>query len=99
MIGLFNRTRADTGCTIRIEHSENYLHAHVELDDNYDLSPGDKVRVHGDPVVVHFGEQITLRRTATVTRATWLERAWTRFAAQFELAELYEVSFTPRKSL
>jgi hypothetical protein len=36
-----------------------------------------------------------LRREATVERAGFLERVWVRLAAHFELAELYEVSFTP----
>jgi hypothetical protein len=30
-----------------------------------------------------------------VQRAGALRRTWTRFAGYFELAELYEVSFTP----
>ena len=34
-------------------------------------------------------------REATVERAGWLERQWTRLCARFELSELYEVSFTP----
>jgi hypothetical protein len=36
-----------------------------------------------------------VRRIATVERATFLERQWTRWAANFQLTELYEVSFTP----
>lgn len=89
--------RRDTHCTIEIEHSESYLHAHVDLDDEVDLRPGDKVTVHGAPVRLNFGQTLTLRRPATVLRAGWLERQWTRLAARFELAELYEVSFTPGK--
>jgi hypothetical protein len=30
-----------------------------------------------------------------VQKAGALRRAWTRFAGHFEMAELYEVSFTP----
>jgi hypothetical protein len=88
-----------TPCTIEIEHSERSLHAHVELDGDIALQPGDRVRVHGDPIRVRFGQTLTLRRDATVERAGWLERNWTRLAARFELAELYEVSFTPGRLL
>jgi hypothetical protein len=84
-----------TPCTIEIEHSERSLHAHVELDGAIALRPGDRVRVHGDPIRVRFGQSLVLRREATVERAGWLERQWTRLAARFELSELYEVSFTP----
>lgn len=95
MIAPFFSRRCETQCTIEIEHSESYLHAHVDLDDEGDLRPGDKVRVHGAPIKVHFGEKLTLRRRATVTRAGWIARQWTRLAARFELTELYEISFTP----
>lgn len=95
----FSRRTTDTQCTIEIEHSEDALHAHVELDEEFDLQPGDRVRVRGAPIRVSFGERVTLRRPATVERAGWVERQWTRFTARFELAELYEVSFTPRRSL
>ncbi len=99
MSALFSPRTHDTLCTIEIEHSEDYLHAHVELDDQGDLRPGDRVKVHGAPIQVTFGQRLTLRRPATVERAGWLERQWTRLTARFELAELYEVSFTPRKTL
>lgn len=87
----------ETSCTIDIEHSERALHAHVELDDESDLNPGDKVRVHGEAISVRFGERLKLRRPATVVRAGLIERVWTRLAARFELTELFEVSFTPRR--
>jgi hypothetical protein len=91
--------RFDTGCTIEVEHTNESLHAHVALDDDAPIGPGDKVRVHGDAIRVPFGERLVVRRTATVQRANPLERLWTKIAARFELAELYEVSFTPRRSL
>ncbi len=93
------RDRRPTPCTIEIEHSETSLHAHVELDDDIALRPGDRVRVHGAPIRVVFGERLVLRRDATVERAGWLERQWTRLAARFALAELYEVSFTSGRLL
>ena len=87
-------------CTVEVEHSDESLHAHVALDGDPVIRPGDQVKVDGDPIHVAFGERRTFRRMATVTRAGWLERQWTRAAAQFfELNELYEVSFTPRRSL
>lgn len=94
---LFFRRAHDTPCTIEIEHSETSLHAHVALDDETELQPGDRVRVHGAPIRLRFGEKMTLHRVATVERAGWLERQWTRLTARFELTELYEVSFTPRR--
>ena len=69
--------------------------AHVELADQIEMQPGDRVRVHGDPVTIGFGERRVFDRIATVQRAGLLRRSWTRFASNFELAELYEVSFTP----
>ncbi|MBC7770031.1 MAG: hypothetical protein H7124_14710 [Phycisphaerales bacterium] len=96
---LLSRRTRNTRCTIEIEHSDESLHAHVELDDCADLHPGDRVRVHGAPIRVSFGERLVLRRDATVERAGWFERQWTRFSARFELGELYEVSFTPRRYL
>jgi hypothetical protein len=93
------RHRQPTPCTIEIEHTETSLHAHVELDGGIELRPGDRVRVHGAPIRVKFGDKLTLRRDATVERAGWLEREWTKLAARFELSELYEVSFTPGRLL
>jgi hypothetical protein len=93
------RRRQDIPCTIEIEHTERSLHAHVELEGELALQPGDRVRVHGEPIRVRFGDKMTLHRNATVERAGWLERQWTRFAARFELSELYEVSFTPGRVL
>lgn len=94
-IPFIRRRREDVPCTIEIEHSERSLHAHVALDGDLALQPGDRVRVHGDPIRVRFGQSMTLHRDATVERAGWLERQWTRLIARLELTELYEVSFTP----
>ena len=88
------RERIDVPCTIDIENTFDSLHAFVELDGNLPIHPGDEVLVHGDPVRVPYGEKITLRRLATVTRATPIERAWTKLIARLELTELYEVSFS-----
>lgn len=92
---MFSRTRFDTPCRIEIENSHEHFHAHVELAGGVALNPGDKVRVHGDPIMIAFGESATFDRVATVERATAVERMWTRFAGHFEMTELYEVSFSP----
>ncbi len=92
---LIGRSRETMLCTIDIEHTESSLHAHVELDGEVAIMPGDRVRVHGAPIRIAFGQRMVLRRSATVERAGWIERAWTKFAAGFGLSELYEVSFTP----
>lgn len=83
-------------CRIAIEQSEEHFHAHVELADDVAIHPGDSVRVHGEPIVMTFGQSVTAERIATVTRAGPLQRAWTRLRAHFEFAELYEVSFSGR---
>ena len=87
--------RFDTPCTISVEQSSDHFHAHVELAGNVELQPGDKVRVHGDPISIPFGHSAVFERAATVTRAGPLTRAATRLAAYFDLKELYEVSFNP----
>jgi hypothetical protein len=93
-IPFFVRRRRDTACTIEIEHTESSLHAHIDLDDQIAIQPGDRVLVHGAPIRVRFGDKLVLRRDATVERAGWLERQWTRIAGRLDLADLYEVSFT-----
>lgn len=87
--------RFETGCTIALEHSEHALRADVELDGNPEIHPGDRVRIHGDAVQLPWGERLTLRRTATIERASLLGRAWTRATAYLGITELYEVSFSP----
>jgi hypothetical protein len=84
----------DVPCTITIENTFESLHAHVELDGDVAIEPGDEVQVHGEPIVVPFGEKRVLRRTATVSRAGSLERAWTRFTGDLEFMELCEFSFS-----
>jgi len=87
--------RFDVPCRIAIEQSEEHFHAHVELDGDLPIYPGDRVRVHGAPVHVLFGQTAIFDRIATVTRAGPLLRAWTMAAAYLDLRELYEVSFSP----
>ncbi len=82
-------------CTVEIEQTSETLHAHVVLDGDIQIRPGDEVRWstmrrrH-----VAFGERLVVRRTATVVRAGPLERLRARFEGYLELTELYEVSFS-----
>jgi len=85
----------ETPCTISVEQSSDHFHAHVDLAGDLKLNPGDKVRVHGDPISIPFGHSAVFERRATVTRAGPLTRAATRLAAYFDFKELYEVSFNP----
>jgi hypothetical protein len=83
----------ETPCTITVEQSPEHFHAHVELADDVEMQPGDKVRVHGAPIQIPFGTRQVFERRATITRASPLMRGMTKIAAYFDLAELYEVSF------
>jgi hypothetical protein len=91
--------RFDVGCTIEVSHTFESLHAHVELDGNIPIYPGDEVIVHGAPVKVPYGETAVIKRTATIVRASALERFWTRITGRFEMMELLEFSFSERTRL
>lgn len=94
---MMRRTPFETSCRVEVEHTDEFLGAHVELADGVDVHPGDQVRVHGDAIRVPFGERRIFERTATVERAGALERWWTKLAGHFEMTELYEVSFSDRR--
>ena len=91
--------RFETGCTIEVEHSFDHLHAHVELDGDVVIQPGDRVTVHGAAIALPYGRRIVERRTATVTRATAIERTWVKLKSRFTLTELYEISFSNGRAL
>jgi hypothetical protein len=97
MTRLFARETWETGCTIAVEHTADALHAHVELDGNVEIGPGDRVQVHGAPVRLPFGEAISLRRRATISRAGLVAQWWTKVRANLDLTELYEITFTSEK--
>jgi hypothetical protein len=94
-----NARRFDVPCTIEIEHTNEHLHAHVSLEGEIPIYPGDKVRVHGSAIHVEFGESASYSRIATVMRAGWLSRQWTKVMASLEITELYEVSFSAGRKL
>ncbi len=97
MTRLFTRETWETGCTIAVEHTADNLHAHVELDDNVAIGPGDQVRVHGAAVHLPFGTALTLRRRATVSRASLIARWLTQIKAHLDLTELYEITFSSER--
>ena len=84
-------------CVVEIERTADSFHAHA-VPEGIVLRPGDRVVVHGAPGRVEFGQRETMRSYATVTRAGPLERLRTRFAAVFELTELYHVGFEPKEA-
>jgi hypothetical protein len=89
-----SRKTFDVACTIEIEQTAETLHAHVVLDGDIDIKPGDQVRVHDAPTGVEFGQRLVVRRTATIVRAGPLDRLRARIEGYLELTELYEVSFS-----
>lgn len=89
----------DVPCTIEIQNTFESLHAHVVLDGDPPIYPGDRVEVHGDPIAVPYGESLTLSSTATVRRAGALGRWWTKVTGDLEVFEMFEVSFTSGRSV
>ena len=75
MTGLFSSKKFDTPCRVEIEQSPEHFHAHVELEGNVPIYPGDSVQIHGEPIMVAFGEKVSFDRIATVQRAGILRRA------------------------
>ncbi|MFM9852905.1 MAG: hypothetical protein ACKVOJ_08895 [Sphingomonadaceae bacterium] len=88
------RTRFDTPCTVAVEHGFDNLYAHVELDGDVAINPGDRVLVHGRTIRVPYGERIVENRMATVTRANLFDQMWAFIKGQFLITELYEIGFS-----
>lgn len=93
-MALFARTKEQVPVTVEVSHRFESLHAHVRFNNGAVVHPGDEVLVHGTPIMAAFGEVITEDRTATITRATALERWWTRLTGDLEFMELCEFSFS-----
>jgi len=55
------------------------------------------VLLHGARISPPYGQVQVERRTATVTRAGWLERTWTRLTGNLDCLSLLDVSFTDRR--
>ena len=83
----------DIACTLDVAHTAETLHAHVTLD-GIDVGPGDTVLVHDAPAAIGYGEHVLCARRATVVRAGWLRRTWTRLAGSLEMLSLFEVGFS-----
>ena len=96
---LFTKTREDVPCTVEISHRFEALHAHVRFNNGAVVHPGDEVLVHGAPVMAAYGEVVVEDRTATITRASALERLWTRLTGDLDFMELCEFSFSEEVTL
>lgn len=91
---LFTRQKEQVPCTVEVSHRFESLHAHVRFNNGAIVHPGDEVLVHGRPIMARFGEVIVEDRTATITRASAVERLWTRLTGDFDFMELCEFSFS-----
>ena len=98
-MGFFTRTRETAPCTVEISHRFEELSAHVRLNNGAVIHPGDTVQVQGPEIMAAYGEVIREDRTATITRASGLERIWTRWTGDFEFMELCEFSFSEEITL
>ncbi|NJR13171.1 MAG: hypothetical protein HC779_01180 [Phyllobacteriaceae bacterium] len=98
-MGVFTREKIDVPCTIEINNTFEALGAHLRFDNGMTVYPGDEVIVQGAPVAVPYGENQTFSRIATITRASAVERIWTRATGDLELMELCEFSFSERATL
>lgn len=94
-----HRRAFEVFCTVRVSHTFENLYAHVELEEPVEIRPGDEVRVHGAPINPPYGQVHVERRRATVTRASWLQRTWTRLTGDLHCLSLIEVSFSDRRHL
>ena len=93
-MGWFVRERETAPCTVEVSHRFDSLHAHLRLDNGAVIHPGDEVLVHGPEIMAPYGEVVVESRTATITRATPLQRLWTRLTGDLEFMELCEFSFS-----
>ena len=98
-MGLLTRERETAPCTVEVSHRFESLHAHVRLDNGAVIHPGDTVLVHGSEIMAPYGEVVTESRTATITRASALERLWTRMTGDLEFMEICEFSFSEEATL
>ena len=98
-MGLFTKTAEDVPCTVEVSHRFESLHAHVRFNNGAVVYPGDEVLVHGKPVLAAYGELIIEDRTATITRASRVERLWTRLTGDLGFMELCEFSFSDEVKL
>jgi hypothetical protein len=98
-MGIFTRSSEMAPCTVEVSHRFESLHAHVRFNNGAVVYPGDEVLVHGKPIMAAYGEVIVEDREATITRATAIERLWTRMTGDFGFMELCEFSFSDEVKL
>lgn len=93
-MGIFTKETETVPCTVEVSHRFESLHAHVRFDNGAVVHPGDEVLVHGRPIMAAFGDLVIEERTATITRASLVERWWTRATGDLGFMELCEFSFS-----
>jgi len=93
-MGLLTRRYETAPCTVTVSHRFEELSAHVRFDDGSVVYPGDTVQVEGPEIMAPYGELIEEKRMARITRASGIERLWTRMTGDFEFMELCEFSFS-----
>jgi uncharacterized Zn finger protein len=93
-MGLLTRDRETVPCTVTVSHRFEELSAHVRFDNGAVVHPGDTVLVQGPEIMAPYGEVIEEQRIAVITRASAIERLWTRATGDFEFMELCEFSFS-----
>ena len=93
-MGLLTRETEQVPCTVEVSHRFESLHAHVRFNNGAVVHLGDEVLVHGKPIMAAYGELIVEDRQATITRASAVERLWTRMTGDFGFMELCEFSFS-----
>ncbi len=98
-MGLLTRETERAPCTVEISHKFESLHAHVRFNNGAVVYPGDEVQVQGPEIMAPFGEIVTEEREAIITRASRLERLWTRLTGDLEVMELCEFSFSEEVTL
>jgi hypothetical protein len=98
-MGLLTRQKETAPCTVEVSHRFESLHAHLRFDNGAVVYPGDEVLVHGPEIMAPYGEVVTEERIATITRASALERFWTRMTGDLEFMELCEFSFSGEATL
>ena len=98
-MGLLTREKETAPCMVEVSHRFESLHAHVKFLNGAVVNPGDEVLVHGAPVMAPYGEVVIEERTATITRASTVERLWTKFTGDLEVMELCEFSFSEEATL
>ena len=98
-MGILTREKEQVPGTVEVSHRFESLHAHVRFNNGAVVHPGDEVLVHGTPVMAAYGEGVIEDRTATIPRASWRGRQWTRLTGDLEFMELCEFSFSEEVTL